>query len=270
MLSLIIFLVFLFGLFIGSFLNVIVDRSSSGENPLKGRSHCDSCKHVLTAHDLIPVVSFVLLNGKCRYCRHDMSVYYPLVEVITGLIFALVAYFVINLNPVYAEGSINMLFFSLFFYLFLTSILVVIFLTDLKFGIIPFNFVLIGLVATIFLHILWPVPGVTIQNYFLSGTGLFLFFLLIFLITRGKGMGFGDVVYSFLMGFILGYPGVIVGFYIAVLTGAIIPLVILGLKHKKIRGATIPFGPFLVTGTFISMFWGDSIIAAILPKLFKY
>ncbi len=267
MLALLIISFFLLGLFIGSFLNVLVDRMPSEESSLKGRSHCDSCKHVLSLIDLIPIISFVMLQGKCRYCGHAMGLYYPLVELITGLLFAFSAYFVLGGSTGAPVNSLHILSFFLLYYLFLISTLIIIFFTDLKFGIIPFNAVALGLSAVVLRQVLLPTPGIMFFNYILSAVGLFLFFLFIFLVTRGKGMGFGDVVYAFLMGFILGYPKVVLGFYIAVISGAVIPLVILGIKHKKIRGATIPFGPFLVAGTLISLFWGDLLVGKALVYL---
>jgi leader peptidase (prepilin peptidase)/N-methyltransferase len=95
------------------------------------------------------------------------------------------------------------------------------------------------------------------------------FFLILFLATKGRGMGFGDVVYAFLMGFILGYPRVILGLYLAFVTGAIVSLFLVILKKKKFQGGTIPFGPFLVFGTFVSLLWGSTIIESVI-RYFMY
>jgi leader peptidase (prepilin peptidase) / N-methyltransferase len=250
------FIVFLLGCAVGSFLNVVVDRSNEGKSFVKGRSHCDHCRHKLHWFDLIPIVSFLLLWGKCRYCQATLSLYYPVVEIVTGLAFVLIAVF-------YSPSLLAM---SYFF--FIISCLIVIFFVDLKFGIIPFFSVIPAVVLTFIFYLF--VPGnIPLSNYLLSGLGAFLFFFLLFAITKGKGMGFGDVVYAFLMGFLLGFPKVVLGFYIAFITGALISLFLVWLHKKKLKGSTIPFGPFLVAATVISMFWGDQLIEKALQFLVR-
>src|SRR3989344_5965745 len=98
----------------------------------------------------------------------------------------------------------------------------------------------------------------------LSAVGASLFFLALFLITKGRGMGFGDVKFAFLMGLVLGFPGIIVALYIAFLTGALVGCILIIWRRKKMFGTSIPFGPFLVLGTFVSIFWGESIFQRIL------
>jgi leader peptidase (prepilin peptidase) / N-methyltransferase len=109
----------------------------------------------------------------------------------------------------------------------------------------------------------FEIQALGIQTNILSGVlsaiGAGGFFFFLFAVTRGRGMGFGDVIYALLMGFTLGFPGVIVGLYIAFVTGAIVSILLVFLKRKKFRGGTIPFGPFLVFGTFVSLFWGTQI-----------
>ncbi len=255
---------FWIGAAVGSFLNVVIDRGNLKESFLIGRSHCDHCKSVLQVSDLIPVLSYIFLRGKCRYCKNKLSYYYPITETLTGILFVFIVF---NLSPNFFEIDIAGQIFMVIALLSMVLSLVVIFFTDLKFGIIPFSPVLIALAASLTMHLVFPADNTTMLNYLLSGVILFTFFLSIFLVTRGKGMGFGDVIYAFLMGFILGYPRVILGFYIAVLSGAVIPIIILILKKKKIRGATIPFGPFLVAGTIIGLFWGHEIIKEVLYLL---
>ncbi len=255
---------FAFGAAMGSFINLVVDRENRKETFTGGRSHCDFCKKSLGVTDLIPVASFIFLSGKCRYCKKRLSFYYPLTEMLAGILYLVV---LAVLSPNFSLGTVSHAeIYRLLIVLVIISSLLIIFFTDLKFGIIPIKPVVVALVASMVMHLLLPYDSAQVINYFLSGVALSSFFLSIFLITRGKGMGFGDVIYAFLMGFILGYPKVILGFYIAVLSGAIIPIVILTIKKKKIRGATIPFGPFLVAGTIISLFWGNLLI----EKMFLY
>ncbi len=238
------FFFILFGLFVGSFLNVLIDRLPREETVLSGRSHCEFCKHKLDWYDLIPLVSFVLLKGKCRYCRTPLSFYYPIVEMTTGFLFVL-SYVFLPLTFIY-------------YYLFLISTLIVIFFIDLKYGIIPDKI--------LFPAIFVSLPYLFIIHYSLliihiaSALGAFVFFFLLHLLTRGRGMGFGDVKFVILMGLVLGFPGIVIGLYIAFLTGAIISLILVAWGKKKLRGSTVPFGPFLVFGMLVSLFWGNVIL----------
>lgn len=253
------FLLFIFGLFIGSFLNVIIDRLPRNETFLKGRSHCEFCKHTLSWMDLIPFVSFLFLKGKCRYCRKKLSLRYPLFEILTATLFVLTT---LQLQLFIIHYSL----FIILFYLFIVSCLIVIFFIDLKDGIIPFQIVIPAILIT-FIYLIFLSPASLLSHLF-SGLGAFIFFLLIFLFTRGRGMGFGDVIYAFFMGILLGFPLIILGLYTSFLTGAIISLILILWRKKKFRGSTIPFGPFLVLGTYLSMLWGEQfLIHLVLPYL---
>ena len=239
---------------------MLIDRLPKEESPLVGRSRCDLCLHKLSWLDLIPLVSFIILQGKCRYCKKFIGWKYPITEATTGLLFILTAYYM----PYHSSGSYLI---DLIYYIFIISILIVIFFTDLFYGIIPFWAVVLGSASAILWHLLFPAADISILNYVLSAIGSFLAFLCLFLITKRRGIGFGDVMYVFFMGLVLGFPTTILGFYIAFITGALISLILIGLKKKKMKGGTIPFGPFLVTGTFISLLWGNVIISWILPYL---
>lgn len=250
---------FILGTFVGSFLGVVVMRQNSGEKFVLGRSRCDFCKKDLKAYDMIPLFSFIFLQGRCRFCKRKLSMFYPAIEAVTGLSFVFVAnYYSLNLfnNLNLAEAASAVLL------LFIFSLLTVILFTDLKYGIIPFWAVFWGLTAALGLHMLNSFSTHSLINYFLSGAGVFLGFFIVFLITRGRGMGFGDVVYVFFMGFFLGFPEVIVGLYLAFVSGAVIALALVFLKIKKIRGDSIPFGPFLVFSTIVSFLWGNQMISA--------
>lgn len=265
--------IFILGTAVGSFLGVIVDRISSNEPFWKGRSHCDHCRHTLHALDLIPVFSYFLLGRKCRYCHKPLSWFYPLIEVSTGLSYVVAASLVSGQFFFVGQTYAILL---LLYYFALIGALLVIFFTDLRFGIIPFKIVAFALFIVIlwdlFLYFSSVTPFVTPQlgmqlnplNIVASAFGAGGFFLLLFIVTKGRGMGFGDVVYAFLMGVILGFPRVILGLYLAFVVGAIISLVLVAFKKKKFRGGTIPFGPFLVFGSLVSLLWGDMIINLIL------
>lgn len=245
---LLLFFIFIVGLVVGSFLNVLIDRIPRGENIFTGRSHCEFCHHPLGGGDLIPLVSFMLLRGKCRYCHKKLSLYYMIIEIITGILFVFVVVY-----PLY----------SIPYVLFIISSLIVVFFTDLKYGIIPFPIVLPAIIIVSIYLFLSPNPDTLFTN-FLAALGAGSFFFLLFLLTRKRGIGFGDVVYALLMGLLLGFPKIILGLYIAFLTGAAVSLILVVAKQKKLHGGTVPFGPFLVFGTVVSLFWGDLIINKIL------
>ena len=266
-----ILILFLFGLAIGSFLNVLIDRLPRDESFVKGRSYCDNCKKRLLWYDLIPLLSFIVLKGKCRHCQSPISFYYPTVELLTGIVFVLVFLFLPHENIKYQISSIKYAI-ELFYYLYITSSLIVVFFADLKYGIIPDKIVYPAILVSLVFLISPPSgeagqhPNILISSL-LSALGAFLFFLLLFLITKGRGMGFGDVKLVFLLGIFLGWPKIIVAFYVAFLTGAAVGCILILWRKKKLKGATIPFGPFLVAGAFISFFWGDYLLLKIMQVL---
>lgn len=255
-------LIFIFGTAIGSFLNVVIDRLPRNESIVKSRSHCEHCRKTLKWPDLIPIVSYLALKGRCRYCHVHIGYYYPIVEALTGLLFILVT---VSLLPGMQNSPLpeiqQVLIWLYFFYL--VSSLVVIFFTDFKYGIIPFKIVLYASIASVFYVFTTPY----FLNHLFSALCVFAFFLLLFFITRGKGLGFGDVVYAFLMGMVLGFPRLIVGLYVAFLTGAIVSLILVWTGKKKLKGGSIPFGPFLVGGTIVGMFWGQILMEKVLAVL---
>jgi len=256
----ILFFLFLLGLAVGSFLNVLIDRLPAEESPFKGRSHCEDCKKILAWYDLMPIFSFFFLKGKCRYCRFPISYYYPLVELTTGALFVAISIFVNNnfqFSIFNFQSNLNFQWgqiLTLIYYLFVVSSLIVVFFTDLKYGIIPDKIVYPSILVSI--AYLFINHKSLFINHLLVGIGAFIFFLLLFLATRGRGMGFGDVKLVFLLGLFLGWPKIMLALYFAFLTGAVLGCILI-LWRKKRLSETIPFGPFLSAGAFIAMFFGD-------------
>ena len=266
---------FLIGVFVGSFLNVIIDRLPRKETIAKGRSHCEFCKKELAWYDLIPLLSFLMLKGKCRYCHKQIGAYYPIIELSTGILFAATYFFVvlnfrfqisnelINQNSLFFNSPIITLqaLISLAYYLFVVSSFIVIFFEDLKFGIIPDKIIFPSIIATFFYLLIINHQSLIINLF--SALAAFSFFLILFLITKGKGMGFGDVKLSFLLGLILGFPKIIFALYLAFLTGAFVGIILIIWRKKRSLKDAIPFGPFLIAGTLLSLFLGDLM----LPKI---
>lgn len=253
----VVYFIFFLGLAIGSFLNVVIDRSPRGIS-IRGRSHCDSCKKNLAWLDLLPLVSFAILGGKCRFCRSPLSFQYPIVEGLTGIMFVAVLLFLFpNERIINSElGIID--FATLGFYLFILANLIAIFFIDLKYGIIPDILVFLSIALTFPYFLI--IHNSLFLSHLLSAVGAFLLFLLIFVGTKGRGMGFGDVKLSFLMGLFLGFPKIIIALYVAFLTGAVVALILVIWGKKKFRGGTIPFGPFLVIGTVVALIFGEYIL----------
>lgn len=243
-------IVFLFGLAVGSFLNCVIYRLETGGNFLKGRSFCPHCKHQLAWQDLIPIFSFFWLRGRCRYCRGKISFQYPLVELATGILFVAVLRFT-GVAPLY-----------FIFYFVISSFLIIIFVYDLKHYII-LDKVIYPAIGISFLFRILDFEHWDFFEIWNLGFGVLsapLFFLAIILVSKGRWMGLGDVKLALLMGLVLGYPNILVALFLAFLIGAImgIGLIILGKKTIK---SEVPFGPFLVLGTFVALFWGEIIIS---------
>ncbi|MCK4520855.1 prepilin peptidase [Candidatus Parcubacteria bacterium] len=262
--------VFIFGLTVGSFLNCVIYRLEKKESALKGRSYCPHCKHQLAWYDLIPVLSFIILKGKCRYCYKKISLQYPLVEIATASLFTFIFWHLSFGFDLEQFGTIWILDFLALFAI--TSFLIVIFVYDLKHYIIP-DKVIFPAIAIVFLYKLFEILNLEFVSDFgfrisdfkplLYSLGIAFaasaFFLTIVLVTRGKGMGIGDIKLAFLMGLLLGWPNIFVALFLAFLIGAIIGIGLI-LARKKTLKSEVPFGPFLVTGTFIAMFYGNQII----------
>ena len=250
---------FIVGLIVGSFLNCIIYRLEKGESFIKGRSYCPHCKHVLNWQDLIPIFSFLALSGECRYCRQPISWQYPLVDLATGIIFVLIGYYVF---PSILLST---------FYFLVSAFLIIIFVYDLKHYIIPDKVVYSGIIiAAIYqLFRIWNFENWGLFRVSDLGLSILPAFVLlaIILFSRGVWMGLGDFKLAILMGLFLGWPNILFALFSAFFLGAIIGVVLVVLKKKGLK-SEIPFGPFLVTGTFLALFWGEGIINWYISLLF--
>ena len=269
-------LVFILGLIIGSFLNVVICRLETEEKIINDRSRCPHCRRDLVWYDLIPVLSFVFLKGKCRYCGERISWQYPAVEISTGILFLfLISNIKYQISSQYPISNIQFLdniqypILYLLFWLFIASALIIIFVYDLKHYIIPDKIIYPAIIVTLgfnlFNNFQFPISNFQsifnyqFSNFLFSAIIAGAFFLSIVIITRGKGMGGGDIKLAFLMGLILGWPLIIVAVFSAFILGSIIGIFLILLGKKKMK-SMVPFGPFLVAGTFLSLFWGREIV----------
>jgi prepilin signal peptidase PulO-like enzyme (type II secretory pathway) len=283
---------FIFGSILGSFTEAVVDRAIRKES-FKGRSYCLHCKHTLQWYDLFPVFSYLFLKGKCRYCHKKVALQDLIVEVIMGLLFALLLISVApqNLDFLNSPWETGLLVINTAFKSFAVVILAIIFLVDLKTGLILDRITYPATVMVTFLLIvlsgiksylfydsllksvlgkylmppysnyLWSQLYRVWEPVFLSIISAFVgaaVFILLIVITRGRGMGWGDVKYVFFLGLVLGFPNIVAAVFLAFLSGAVVSLLLVAL-NKKHFGQTVPFGPFLSFGAFIALIWGSQI-----------
>ena len=246
------FSTFILGLIIGSFLNCVIYRLEKEES-LWGRSYCPNCKHNLAWYDLVPIFSFIFLGGKCRYCKFKISFNYPLIELITAIVFLLISMFYL-IQPVLSLHYLA----SVIFYFYIASTLIVIFAFDLKHYIIPDKVLFPAILLTIIYQLAVNYQFL-IFNLLLSAIGASLFFFIIFLISGGRWIGFGDVKFAIFLGLILGFPNILVGLFLAFFFGAIIGSILMLFKFKGLK-SELPFAPFLICGTFLAMFFGENLI----------
>lgn len=226
--------VFIIGLFIGSFYNVVAMRTLKGENIVISRSHCPSCNHVLGPLDLIPVFSYILLRGRCRYCKIKISPLYCFGELITGITLAYI-YWLFGLS------------FDFIIHATLGSVLVILVISDLLEKTVPNKIVLFGLLAILILRV---IKGERVLFYTLSSLGVFL---LLFLVMVGSGnkLGGGDVKLYSIIGLATGIWGALVSIFLASLFALLVtmPLILTKRVDKK---HPIPFVPFIWAGVLFS------------------
>jgi len=238
----------LLGMVVASFLNVCCDRLPAGQSLVYPPSHCPACQRRLAAKDLIPVLSYLWLRGRCRYCQASIPRRLLWVEVGTGVLFGF-AYWHYGLSI------------ELAIILFYCCLFIVLLVIDLEHGLIlnkvVYPAMAVALLISIFLPQLEIVPGIK-QAAIGGGIGLGLF-LLVVLISRG-GMGWGDVKMAALIGLVVGFPLVFVALLMGIILGGLVAGVLLLFKIKK-RKETIPFGPFLSLATMATLLWGSKILS---------
>ncbi|MBU4217110.1 prepilin peptidase [Candidatus Parcubacteria bacterium] len=250
------FFALLFGLIIGSFLNALIWRLHTGESMME-RSKCPKCGKAIAWYDNVPVLSYLFLLGKCRGCKMRISFQYPLVELITGLLFMLAFNFSARGGSVLGGQLPNYIFFiTLFRDFFLISTMIIVFIYDLRWYLI-LDVITLPSIAVLF--VLNLVLGISWQSLLLSGIIGGGFFLLQFIISKGKWIGGGDIRLGFLMGIALGWPQIITALMLAYIAGAFIGIGLIVFGKKK-WSSHVPFGVFLSVATIVTLFWGDPLL----------
>jgi leader peptidase (prepilin peptidase)/N-methyltransferase len=239
--------VLVLGLIIGSFSNVCIYRIPRNESLIRPGSHCPKCNQPIKFYDNIPLVSFIILKGKCRYCKEKISWQYPLVEFLTAVLYLLL----------FLRYGLQLV---TFVYMFFCSALIIITFIDLKENIIPdvlsLPLLLLGFLMSFFLKNLSPINS--LLGILAGGGVLLLVAILGSFLFKKEAMGGGDIKLAAMVGAFLGWQLTLLSLFLSFFTGAIIGIVIL-IKNKG-ESDPIPFGPFIALGTIIALFFGNSII----------
>lgn len=258
-----IFFLFIFGLIIGSFLNVVVLRGEAEES-LGGRSHCPQCKVKISWYDNIPLLSFLFLRGRCRHCQKIISWQYPLVEFCTGSVFALLGWSFFGSLGLYTLSDIiffetiglTYAVFILGLFLVLAAVLIAIVVSDIRTMTIPLPWLFLAITLAFGIVLTRSFAPNTLEilpswQSMLLGGGIagILFFALVFF-SHETWMGMGDVWVASVLGLTVGVDLLLFALTLSFLLGALVGLVLLGLEKKGFK-SQIPFAPFLVVAIFI-------------------
>jgi len=237
----------LFGLLVGSFLNVVVHRLPRGTSIVFPRSSCTFCGGAVSARDNIPVLSYLLLRGKCRRCAAPISIRYPLVELATGILFALCAWrFGYTLETVVA--------------IFFCCLLLCLALIDYDHFLLPDKITLPGILAGLLLQPWLPRTGYldALLGVLLGAGALILIVNFWYWLRSEEGMGLGDVNMLAMVGAFLGWQGAAVTLFAATFAGALTGLLLMAMRQVR-AGSRLPFGVFLSLGAAIALFFGERI-----------
>lgn len=235
----------IYGASIGSFLNVVICRLQTRESFVHGRSHCPHCRAKLHWHDLIPLVSFICLGGKCRYCRKTISWRYLLIEIITGGLFVL--------------GAVSVVVpLQLLIYLIAVSFFIVLFVYDSETFIVPDSVSLPAVAIIFLLNLAGGANWASLFAGMLAGGG---WFLAQFVLSRGRWVGGGDIRLGLLIGALVGWPLVGLSLMIAYVGGSVIAVGLMLARRAKF-GSRLPFATFLLPSALITWLWGRAIWTA--------
>lgn len=258
-------LVAVLGASVGSFLSVVIARTRKNQKGIwLGRSICPSCKKQLKWYYLFPVFSYLFLRGKCGFCGKKISAHYLGLEVLTSIFFVLAYMKAIFIDPAFTLNYV--LLESFIFYIVLFTFLSLIFFYDLLYKEIPDRFSIPAIIVAVLMSLFTGVPT-------LLSIGIGLLIIVVFfggqiLLSRGAWLGGGDLRLGALMAVLLGWKALILALMLSYIIGAVISLILIGVK-KANRKTMIPFGPFLIMGMIVAMFWGDLIITKYFELMYK-
>ncbi len=250
-------IVFIFGVVVGSFLNVCIYRIPRGLSIIIPSSRCPTCGNQIRFYDNIPIISYVFLKGRCRYCNSEISIRYPLVEALNAILYVLILY----------RFGYHSLLPLLVYFLFVSSLIVITFI-DFEFQIIPDRITLPGIpLSLIFGATILPDPFFRYDFLgfktsivgLLSGGGIFYLIAITGkAMLRKDAMGGGDIKLMAVIGGVLGWKGVVLTTFIGSLIGSVIGIIVIVIKGRR-WGVRIPFGPYLAFGAIVSLLMGQEI-----------
>lgn len=244
--------ILLLGVILGSFVNAWVWRIENNLSVFKGRSMCPHCKHTLSWYDLVPLLSYLALRGKCRYCKAKISSQYPIIELTTGLLF--VSIYMFN-TPTNIQQWVQLVIL-----LAVTVLLIAAYIYDSKHMELPEVFMLPAIALGIVyfgLNIFWQGADAIIPQAIALGVFV-LAYVAMWYFSRGKWLGAGDIRLAAIMGLFLNPKQLVVGIFVSYLVGSIYGISVL-LKSNKKQGIKVPFGPFLIIGFYFGLFFGIQI-----------
>ncbi len=244
--------VVLLGLAVGSFLNVVIGRLRAGETGWRNRSRCPKCRTLLAGIDLVPLLSFALLRGRCRTCRKPISWRYPIIEASTAALFLAIYVLHGGVAGVFSGQWLFMVRDAIF-----VSGLTVVFVIDLL-DMVVFDSVTLPMMAVACLfNLALGAKPLNLLGAALCGGG---FFLIQYVVSRGRWIGGGDIRIGAMMGMMLGFPGVLPALFFSYVLGAFFALVLLA-SGRVAWSSRMAFGTFLSVGTLIVLFFGGRLIA---------
>ncbi|TAN33014.1 prepilin peptidase [Patescibacteria group bacterium] len=240
----------LMGMAMGSFLNSWVWRAHENIRIVSGRSICHSCRRRLAWYENIPVFSYIILRGRCRVCNGKIPAHFFWVELITALLFIFNAWY----HLAYVKDIISVCFFA---HTLLVVFLIVIFLCDGLYGLIPLDVSLAAIVFGLALNLLGRSASLSSMLWGALAAGGF--FMLQFLLSRGRWIGGGDIILGALMGVWLGWPQVLAALLFAYVAGSVVGIILMKLKKKKFKDS-VAFGTYLTAATLLVSYWGDELL----------
>lgn len=242
-------LVFLCGAALGSFLNVVIDRLPAGRSLLSPPSHCDSCQRRLGVLELVPILSYLALRGRCRHCGAAIPRRVVLVELGAGVMFLLL-WWQLGLGPLFLRVA--------FYWLVLLALSII----DLKTGLLPDRIIFPVSAAALAISSLWGAgPLLTLAG----GLAGFLVLFVPAVLSRGS-MGWGDVKMAGMLGLMAGFPRVFLALGIGIISGGLFAAFLL-LSRRRGRKDPMPLGPFLALGTAVALVWGEPLFSSYLLLL---
>lgn len=235
---------FILGTIIGSFLNVCIYRIPREESIVYPPSSCTSCNNIIKWYDLVPIISYLFLKGKCRYCGEKVSIRYPIIEFVTGILFLIT----------FIKYGVSLEFIK---YAVFISVLVVIGIIDLDTTDVYFSTTLTGIISSAIFLAIYLYIGIPVSSYIYGGIIGGGLLAVIILVTKG-GMGWGDAEICLMCGFFLGLKLTILMLFLSFIIGSVIGLLLI-LSGKKSRKDYIPFGPFIAAAAIATIFVGERI-----------